>query len=231
MEDNTRPPSPEDPQAGSEGTKPETPAVDEGRRAVSALLWRVPVLLAVGGGAYGMYEAYRVHFDKKRPDPSPTFAPVPATDIAPLSAFAREWDGVHFELPRPQETPEPATVAGARYVPQATLPAVALRLPGPIPGGLELVSDDGLSPVFLAAFSRICTHLGCTVEFNTDLAAINFGFNYGTDHPALTCPCHLSVFDPSRSGRAVSGPAVRPLPRVGLSAQDGRLWAVGLERD
>ena len=46
--------------------------------------------------------------------------------------------------------------------------------------------------------------------------AIAFAFNHRTDRPQLTCGCHYSVFDPLRAGRAVSGPAVRPLPRVRL---------------
>ena len=50
-----------------------------------------------------------------------------------------------------------------------------------------------------------------------------------TSAPALACPCHLSVFDPLGAGRAVSGPARDPLPRVQLEARGAELWAVGLE--
>lgn len=230
--------------------------VDQGRRQVSAWLWRVPVLLAVAGGGFGVYEAIRIHFDKQRPDPTPSFDPVPPTRVATVGAFGQPWDAVPF------------TLAGIRGQRNAALPAIAVRLPSPIPGGLDFadpdrgelnfgdpdltdpdlgdpdLTDPGLGDpgqagadgqqqavVHLAAFSRVCTHQGCIVDFNTDLAAIDFGFNYGSDHPALTCPCHLSVFDPALAGRVVSGPAVRPLPRVSLRVQDGEVWADGVERD
>ena len=85
-----------------------------------------------------------------------------------------------------------------------------MRLPGAIPGGLEV---DGLH---LAAFSRICTHMGCVVSLNRDAEAIAFAFNYRAPGPQLVCRCHLSVFDPDRAGRAVAGPAIEPLPRVRL---------------
>jgi Rieske Fe-S protein len=58
------------------------------------------------------------------------------------------------------------------------------------------------------ALSRICTHLGCSVNQSPG------GF---------LCPCHGSRF--AGDGRVLSGQAKLPLPRylVGL-AEDGRLW-------
>lgn len=186
---------------------------DPDRRALITWLWRLPVVLAVGAGGVGVYEAIRVHFEKASPAAHPDFAPRPETVVAPLAHFATPWTAALFEL------------AGTPAV-----PAVAVRLPGPIPGGLEVRSGVGAGAAHLAAFSRVCTHKGCIVELNRDLEAIDFGFNYTTDHPALTCPCHLSVFDPERAGRAVSGPAVQPLPRVELRLRSGSVVAVGLER-
>lgn len=197
-------------------------AIDEGRRRVSAWLWRAPVLLAVAGGGFGAYEALRVHFLKRRPDPTPRFDPIAPRRVGTASDFQDVWDSVAFTVTAPAATP------GAPGRPD--LPALAVRLPGPIIGGLELEGPSASPPLHLAAFSRVCTHQGCTVELNTDLAAIDFGFNYDADHPALTCPCHLSVFDPTLAGRAVSGPAVRPLPRLELQPRGEEVWAVGLER-
>jgi len=68
------------------------------------------------------------------------------------------------------------------------------------------------------------------VSLNRDVTAINIGFNHQTDSPALTCACHLSVFDPRQGGKAVSGPAVRPLPRVRLEVRGDQLYATGIER-
>lgn len=174
------------------------------RREVVKWLWRLPVIAVLGGAGYGLYEAINVHFLKRRPSAQPDFTPAEATTVAPLSRFAADWDAVEFVL------------AGS-------LPALALRLPGPIAGGLEV------GEVSLAAFSRICTHQHCLTNLNTDVAAINFGFNYGTQTPAITCPCHLSVFDPLRAGRAVSGPAVQPLPRVRLELDGDIVVATGFE--
>lgn len=182
---------------------PDRGDVDEGRRRVSSWLWRVPVLVAAGAGAIGAYEALRVHFFKGRPDPTPTFLDGPVVPVAPLSAFDADWVERDFVY--------------------ESIPALAVRLPGPIPGGLEV---DG---VHLAAFSRICTHLGCVVSLNRDAEAIAFAFNYRADGPQLVCRCHLSVFDPERAGRAVAGPAVEPLPRLRLRVDDGRLVATGIE--
>jgi arsenite oxidase small subunit len=181
---------------------------DPGRRALVTWLWRLPVIAAAGGAAFGLVQAYRVHFAKDAPNPRPEFQTVDATDVAPLASFARPWDGVEF------------TVAG--------VPGVAVRLPTGIPGGLSLAFG-----VHLAAFSRVCTHQACIVELNPDPEAVAFAFNHRSDRPSLTCACHFSVFDPLRAGRAVSGPAVRPLPRVRLRLEGepatGRIVADGIE--
>ncbi len=191
------------------GEAPESDAVDTGRRALGTWLWRLPVLAAVAAAGVGVQQAYRIHFSKEAPDPNPTFASVAAHDVAPLADFAAPWDAVEF------------VVAG--------VPSVAVRLPEPIPGGLS-VADD----LHLAAFSRVCTHLACIVELNRDIETVAFAFNHRSDGPSLTCACHFSVFDPRRAGRAVSGPAVRPLPRTRLTLRtvDGATWVVadGLER-
>ena len=56
-----------------------------------------------------------------------------------------------------------------------------------------------------SALSLVCTHLGCTVEQNTD------GF---------VCPCHASRFD--EDGNVTHGPASKPLHslRVEVSVDD-----------
>jgi arsenite oxidase small subunit len=206
-----RPAEPSREPPAADGAPAAPPTVDAGRRALSTWLWRLPVLIAGGGAAFGMVQAYRIHFAKDAPDPRPTFDDVAPTEVAPLASFARPWDGAEF------------VVAG--------VPGVAVRLPAAIPGGLEPTFG-----VHLAAFSRVCTHQACIVELNRDPEAVAFAFNHRSDRPSLTCACHFSVFDPLRAGRAVSGPAVRPLPRIrlrleGEAASGGaRVVADGLER-
>ncbi|MGI6655774.1 MAG: ubiquinol-cytochrome c reductase iron-sulfur subunit [Desulfobulbus sp.] len=54
----------------------------------------------------------------------------------------------------------------------------------------------------IIAVSRICTHLGCRV-------------NYQADADLIECPCHQSRF--TRQGRRISGPAETDLPTYAVS--------------
>lgn len=194
---------PEGPSGSERVDGSDPPEIDRDRRALAAWLWRLPVLVVAGGGSWALYEALRVHFFKRRPDPTPDWRAGEQLDVAALAAFDAEWATVEFQY--------------------EGVAAVAVRLPGPIPGGLEV------GGMHLAAFSRVCTHLGCVVALNRDTEAIAFAFNYRAPGPQFVCRCHLSVFDPDRAGRAVAGPAIEPLPRVRLATEGDRLVATGIE--
>lgn len=56
------------------------------------------------------------------------------------------------------------------------------------------------------ALSRVCTHLGCLVQ-------------YDTRKQILVCPCHAGSFD--LEGRVISGPPPKPLETIPLSVQGG----------
>jgi ubiquinol-cytochrome c reductase iron-sulfur subunit len=64
------------------------------------------------------------------------------------------------------------------------------------------------------AYSKICTHAGCSVGL------------FGVDNRPpdtlrqLVCPCHQSVFDPLDGARPVGGPATRSLPQLPLDVDD-----------
>jgi thiosulfate dehydrogenase [quinone] large subunit len=79
-----------------------------------------------------------------------------------------------------------ATVASAGGLvftdPQTGDPAVAIAL----------------SASRIVAFDTICTHAGCTVDY--DVRA-----------QRLICPCHSAAFDPTNHGAVLVGPAVTPL--------------------
>jgi len=51
------------------------------------------------------------------------------------------------------------------------------------------------------AYSAICTHAGCEVQFNP----------YAKE---ITCPCHGAVYDPYNNAQVVSGPAPLPLQKI-----------------
>ncbi|HET6514820.1 MAG TPA: ubiquinol-cytochrome c reductase iron-sulfur subunit [Thermodesulfovibrionales bacterium] len=54
------------------------------------------------------------------------------------------------------------------------------------------------------AFSKVCTHLGCLVE-------------YDKDNNRLVCPCHAGIYD--LEGNVLSGPPPKPLPKLPLRVE------------
>jgi len=76
-------------------------------------------------------------------------------------------------------------------------------------GDAVAFDDPGAGPAVLvrtgrndvAAYSRICTHAGCEV-------------GYDSSRELLVCPCHGAEFDPTRGARPVAGPAPTPLPSI-----------------
>jgi menaquinol-cytochrome c reductase iron-sulfur subunit len=60
----------------------------------------------------------------------------------------------------------------------------------------------------VVAFSAICPHLGCA-------------FQWRADQGRFVCPCHLSAF--SLSGDVLAGPSPRPLDRLDVKVEAGRL--------
>ena len=64
-----------------------------------------------------------------------------------------------------------------------------------------------------AAYSAICTHMGCEVA-------------YDRAEGTLECPCHGSIFDPENGAEVVEGPASRPLPEIPVRVEGGRVVRV-----
>ena len=83
---------------------------------------------------------------------------------------------------------------------------VTLKDAQKLPAGSALMFKFGANPALLihdtdgrwVAFSAVCTHLGCTVEFQPAQNRIH-------------CACHGGIYDPY-SGKNVSGPPPKPLP-------------------
>jgi len=64
------------------------------------------------------------------------------------------------------------------------------------------------------AYSRRCSHLGCSVDFDPS-------------SKCLKCPCHRGTFD-ARLGYVMFGPPRRPLDEIILQMRaGGQLWATG----
>jgi cytochrome b6-f complex iron-sulfur subunit len=63
------------------------------------------------------------------------------------------------------------------------------------------------------AFSAICTHLGCVVEWNASKQYI-------------VCPCHDGRFNPT-TGAVISGPPPAPLPPVRVAVESDQIYVGG----
>jgi Rieske Fe-S protein len=64
------------------------------------------------------------------------------------------------------------------------------------------------------AYSRRCSHAGCSVDFDPP-------------RRCLTCPCHNGAYD-ARMGYVMFGPPRRPLDEIVLQMRaGGQLWAIG----
>ena len=64
------------------------------------------------------------------------------------------------------------------------------------------------------AYSRRCSHAGCTVDFDAPSRC-------------LKCPCHQGAFD-SRMGHVMFGPPRRSLVEIVLQVRaGGHVWAIG----
>jgi thiosulfate dehydrogenase [quinone] large subunit len=77
---------------------------------------------------------------------------------------------------------------------------VPFSAPAPLPAG-----DPGvivkLADGSFVAFDAVCTHAGCTVQWDR------------TDR-VLLCPCHDAAFDPTRGAAVLQGPTNQPLASI-----------------
>jgi Rieske Fe-S protein len=75
---------------------------------------------------------------------------------------------------------------------------------GSIPGIITCTKDGEYH-----AFSAICTHLGCTVQFRDDKQEI-------------WCACHGGCYD-AASGKNIAGPPPKPLKPLKVDVLDGKI--------
>lgn len=79
------------------------------------------------------------------------------------------------------------------------------------PGVLVKLHDGSI-----VAFDALCTHQGCTVEYDR-----RSGY--------LLCPCHGAAFDPMNDAQAIAGPTNQPLARIPIHVDpaSGRITLTG----
>jgi len=133
-----------------------------------------------------------------------------AIEIADLEKLAKDLDAVPFEL-------------------EGKVKALLVRVPAPSDkaedvaalkadlesGRILEVSQkdkaDKVSKLYLAAYTLVCTHRGCTV-------------NAPDKEGTLICPCHGSRY--AADGRVTGGPAQKDLPGIQLEVKEGKVLAV-----
>ena len=107
---------------------------------------------------------------------------------------------------------QPRSTSGA-----ASGTAVGAASSVPVGHGLSFTNPADGSPAWVVhpsgntfvAFSAICTHAGCTVQY--DPSNIQF-----------ICPCHSGVYD-ARTGQVLQGPPPAPLPSIPVHVADGKI--------
>ena len=90
---------------------------------------------------------------------------------------------------------------------EAAVTEVTLKDAQKLPTGSALMFKFGSKPAMLihhadgnwTALNAVCTHLGCTVQ-------------YQPDQQRIFCACHGGIYDP-KTGANVSGPPPKPLRR------------------
>jgi thiosulfate dehydrogenase [quinone] large subunit len=128
-----------------------------------------------------------------------------------VSSLAVPFRILGVEPPSPAQSPEPSSnrqssngigVASTADVDAHTAVAftVPFDAPAPLPAGDPAIIVR-LADGSYVAFDAVCTHAGCTVEWDAADAS-------------LACPCHGAVFDPQHGGAAVVGPAQDPLASI-----------------
>jgi thiosulfate dehydrogenase (quinone) large subunit len=108
-------------------------------------------------------------------------------------------------------TPAPGDVIGKTTEVTASS-ALAFTDPRTGDPGIVVKLPDGS----LVAFDAVCTHAGCTVEFDP-------GSRF------LFCPCHGAAFDPTHDAAVIQGPARQPLTAlpIRIDKTNGTISLVG----
>jgi thiosulfate dehydrogenase [quinone] large subunit len=107
-----------------------------------------------------------------------------------------------------------ATIAAVQQAGAASF-RIPFSAPPPLPAG-----DPGvvvqLKDGSFVAFDAICTHAGCTVEWDAADAI-------------LLCPCHSAAFDPAHDGAVIEGPTQTPLSKlpIRVDTTSGSIFLAG----
>jgi Rieske Fe-S protein len=120
---------------------------------------------------------------------------------------------------RPPRRTHPRPSAHTSQHPSAATPTgrVIARTADLPTGGATSFTDNSGAPAVLVheprgdfrAFRAVCTHAGCTVQ-------------YDAGHGAFVCPCHGGVYD-AATGAVLAGPPPSPLPQLTVDVSNGEV--------
>ncbi len=108
-----------------------------------------------------------------------------------------------------------STTGGTAASSSGTTVATLANLP--VGQAVNFTASDGSPAVAVrtatntvAAFSAICTHQGCTVQ-------------YDAGAKVLVCPCHGAAYDPANHAKVLQGPAPAPLQELKATITGGKV--------
>jgi thiosulfate dehydrogenase (quinone) large subunit len=145
---------------------------------------------------------------------SPNIPPAQPTDTPP-SAAAPTDTAAQAGPTDPTQPPAAAPANGTLIAHTSDVPAGGgLRFTDPVTGDDAYIIhlNDGR----FVAFDAICTHAGCTVD-------------YDSQNTIFYCPCHGAEFDPSNDGAVLRRPARSPLAKLNISVDQssGNIYYLG----
>jgi thiosulfate dehydrogenase [quinone] large subunit len=114
----------------------------------------------------------------------------------------------------PTTVPHSQTQGGSILANASNIPSDrSLTLNDPTYGPILLIHLDNGQFV---AYSSICTHAGCEVQFDPSLKDI-------------VCPCHGATYNPYNNAQVVRGPAPYPLQKIPIQydPSTGNIYATG----
>jgi len=139
----------------------------------------------------------------------------------PIQAYNPNAQQVNYFPTNVPTNAQPQVVATNSAAQGTRLVANASNIP--VNQSLDL-SDPTYGPVILihldngkfVAYSSICTHAGCQVQFDPSMKDI-------------VCPCHGAVYDPNNNAQVLGGPAPYPLQSVPVQydASTGNVYLTG----
>jgi arsenite oxidase small subunit len=108
------------------------------------------------------------------------------------------------------------------YYPLDNEPNILVKIGQKAAGG---VGPDG----DIVAFSQLCQHLGCDYAYQAPGTSPGCNAKYKAPGPVGYCCCHGSIYDYTKGGSVIGGPAPNPVPQVTLEVDNnGDIYATGM---